>query len=112
MMNEFLFPKIRRRYFDLATSWFQLDEAAVLNYSAVDVNLKNMAEHCIISCYGEISWPASLPDFSVCGLLLLGFLESKVLEIRPADLHNLNQGICDEINNIPPGMSFCEIDFF
>jgi hypothetical protein len=65
-----------------------------------------MAEHCIISRYGEISWPARLLDLSVCGLFLLGFLESKVLEIRPADLHNLKQGISDEIIAIPPTMLF------
>jgi len=65
-----------------------------------------MSEHCIISCYGEISWPAHLPDLSPCGLFLLSFLESEVLEIHPAEIHNLKQGISDEISAIPPAMLF------
>jgi len=74
--------------------------------------LRNMSEHCIISCYGEISWPGRLPDLSVCALFLLGVLEKEVLEIRPAEIHNLKQGISDEISAIPPAMLFREMEFF
>jgi hypothetical protein len=71
----------------------------------------NMSEHCIISCYGEISWPARLPDLSACGLFLLGFLKSEVLEICSAEIHNLKQGISDENNAIPPVMLFRKWNF-
>jgi hypothetical protein len=106
MMNEFLFPELRCRYIDLATNWFVQDEAAVRTTRHSMNILRNMSEHWIISCYGEIFWPGRLPDLSVCVLFLLGFLESEVLEIRPAEIHNIKQGISDEINAIPPAMLF------
>jgi len=38
-------------------------------------------------------------------------LESEVLEIRPAEILNLKQGISNEINAIPPAMLFREMEF-
>jgi hypothetical protein len=68
MMNEFLFSELRCCYIDLATNWFLQDEAAVRTIRQAMNVLKNMSEHCIISCYGEVYWPANLPDLSVCRL--------------------------------------------
>jgi hypothetical protein len=59
-----------------------------------------------------MSWPARFSDLSAGGLFLLGFLESEVLETRPAEIHNLKQGISDEINAIPPAMLFRKWIFF
>ena len=114
MMNDFLFPVLSCPYIDLATNWFLQDEAAVhtpTTRQSMNI-LRNMSERCIISCYVEISWPARLPDLSVCALFLLGFLVSEVLEIRPAEIHNLKQEISDEINAIPPAMLFRKWIFF
>jgi hypothetical protein len=77
MMNEFLFPELSSRYVDFATIWFHLDEAAVLTAWLSMYILRNMAEHCIICCYGEISWPARLPDLSVCGLFFWASWKAK-----------------------------------
>jgi hypothetical protein len=112
MMNEFLFPELRCRYIDFATDWFLQDEAAVRTTRQSMNILRNMSEHCIISCYGEISWPARLPDLSVCGLFLLVFLENEMLEIHLAEIYNLKQGISDEINAIPPATLFRKWIFF
>ena len=84
------------------------DAAAVLTIRQSMIILIIVSEHCNISCFREIFWSTRLPDLSVCVLFLLGFLESKVLEIRPADIlvHNLKQEISDEINVIPPAIVF------
>jgi hypothetical protein len=73
--------------------------------------LRNISELCIISCYGEISWPARLSDLSVCVLFLLGFVESDVVRNTCGRKHNLKQEISEEINSIPPAMLFHEMDF-
>jgi hypothetical protein len=66
--------------------------------------LRTIFEYRIISSYGDIPWPARSPYLSACDFLPCGYLQSKVFQARPADLHNLKQRISDDINAIPPAM--------
>jgi hypothetical protein len=104
MANEFFFPDLRRRDIDPATFWFQQDgETSHTARQSMDT-LRTVFERRITSRYGDISWPAPLPDVSACDLFSRVNLKSKEFETRPAELHNLKQSISDEINAIPPAM--------
>jgi hypothetical protein len=104
MVNELLFPKLRRHDTDLATVWFQQGEATAHTARHSMNTLRTVFEHRIISRYVDISWPARSPDLSACDFFLWGYLKSKVFPTRPADLNNLKQGIYEEINAISSAM--------
>jgi hypothetical protein len=104
MVNEFLLPELRRRDIDLATFWFQQDGVTTDTARQSMNTLRTVFEHRIISRYGDISWPARSPDLSACDFFSWSYLKSKVIQVRPADLHNLKLRISDEINAIPPAM--------
>jgi hypothetical protein len=103
MVNEFLFPQLCHHDNDLATVSFQQDGGTA--HTAQQSNtLRAVFEHPIISRYGDISWPAHLPDLLACDFSLWGYLKSKVFQTHPADFNNLKQRTSEEINAISPAM--------
>jgi len=89
---------------DLATVWFQQDGVTAHNAQKSINILKAVSEHWIISCYGDIPWPAHSHNLSACDFFLWGYFESKVFRTCLADLNNLKQRISEEINAISPAM--------
>jgi hypothetical protein len=51
----------------------------------------------VISCGGDVPWPARSPDLSACDCFLLGYLKSKVLISKPTTIKELKQRIKEEI---------------
>jgi hypothetical protein len=66
----------------------------------------------IISCYGDILWPANSPDLSACDFFLWGYLKSRVFATHIPDLQTLKIRIQEEVKAIPHRMPASVIDNF
>jgi hypothetical protein len=98
MVNEFLFPELRRHDFEYVTVWFQQDGAtAHTARQSINKLRTSMSEQGIITRYGDISWP----DFSpACDFFSWGYLKNKVFQTHQIEVHNLKRRIYDENNAI------------
>jgi hypothetical protein len=78
MLRNFLTPELSRRGTEFSTIWFQQDGASAHTARASMV--------VVISLSGELPWPASSPDLSVCDYFLWGYLIAKVYTTRPRNI--------------------------
>lgn len=58
----------------------------------------------VISCNGDISWPAYSPDLSICEFFLSGFLKARVYQNKPLTLVELKEAKRQEITNLTNNM--------
>jgi hypothetical protein len=100
MLNEYVFPKLSDMGIDLARVYFQQDEATAHTAWLSMGTLRQFFQHRIISCFGDVPWPARSPDLMACDFFLWGYLKHKVFETCLLDLDTLKQRIVEEINAI------------
>ena len=60
----------------------------------------------LISLRGHVEWPARSPDLSPCDVFLWGYLKEKVFKHRPRSLEGLKERIQQEIDSIPPELTW------
>jgi len=66
----------------------------------------------LISLRGDVEWPARSPDLSSCDVFLWGYLKGKVFKHRPRSLEDLKERIQQEIDSIPPEITWRVIKNF
>jgi len=67
--------------------------------------LQEMFPRHVISCGGDVPWPARSPDLSACDYFLWGYLKSRVLISKPRTITELKQSIKEETAVIPEQMT-------
>jgi len=65
----------------------------------------------LISLRGDVEWPARSPDLSPCDIFLWGYLKEKVFKHRPRSLEDLKERIQQEIDPIPPDLTWRVMNF-
>jgi hypothetical protein len=96
MINEFLALKFPLNY----NLWFQ-QNSAMAHRAVVGVTvLRCLFLQRVISRFGDVPWPPSLPYLTAPGFFLWGCLKSKVYSRHPVDLNALKHAIWDAIVNI------------
>ena len=97
MLRNFCEPELRRRGIDLLSVWFQQDgERAHTVRASMNVLREIFPQH-VISCGGDVPWPARSPDLSACDYSLWGYLWSRVFISKPRSIAELKQSIKEEI---------------
>jgi len=71
--------------------WFQQDGATAHTAEISMHVFRTMFPGRLISCLGDITWPARSPDHAVLDYFLWGHVKSKVYETRPANIADLKQ---------------------
>jgi len=61
----------------------------------------------LLSCFGDITWPAHWPDLAIPDYFLWGCVKSKVDETHPAYIADLKHRILECIQRIPKEMIQC-----
>ena len=97
MLRNFLRPQLDTLGINMAELCFQQDGATahMANYSMAIA--REMFPQHLISRFGDVHWPARLPDLSVCDFFLWGYLKSKVYCNKPRTLNDLKVAISEEI---------------
>jgi len=67
--------------------------------------LREMFPQHVISCDGDVLWPARSPDLSACDYFLRGYLKNRVFISKPRTIAELKQSIKEEIAVIPEQMT-------
>jgi len=105
MLSNFCEPELRRCGIDLSSVWFQQDGATAHTARASMIFLREMYPQHVISCGGDVPWPARSPDLSACDYFLWGCLKSRVFISKPRTIVELKQSIKEEIAEIPEEMT-------
>jgi len=88
----------------LHEAWFQQDGATSHTARQSMAAVRELFGNRVISRFGEIPWPTTSPDLSVCDFFLWGYLKNRVYTTRPRRLDELKQRIQEEIRGIPAEM--------
>jgi hypothetical protein len=59
----------------------------------------------VISCGGDVPWPACSLDLSTCDYFLWGYLKSRAFISKPGTIAELKQSLKEEIAAIPERMT-------
>ena len=76
MLRNFCEPELHCHGIDLSSVWFQQDGATIHTARASMSVLREMFPQHVISCGGDVPWPARSPDLSACDYFLWGYLKS------------------------------------
>jgi hypothetical protein len=77
MLRNFCEPELRRRGIDPSSVWFQQDGATGHTARASMSVLREMFPQYLISCGGDVPWPARSPDLSACDYFLWGISKAE-----------------------------------
>jgi hypothetical protein len=102
MLETFLQNELNLR--QLNSLWFQQDGATAHSARISMAVLREMFPGSLISCFGDINWPAHSPDLLAPDYFLWGYVKSKVYETRPANIDDLKQRIQECLQGIPNAM--------
>jgi hypothetical protein len=103
MLENFLIPELHQ--FPVHENTHSQQDGATSHTARVTVNLlKDLFLNRLIIRNGDVQWPPQSPDLSSCDYFLWGYLKSKVFEIRPATVQDLNVRIQEEVHATTPAV--------
>jgi hypothetical protein len=82
------------------STWLQQDGATSHTARISMAALRLLFGNHIISRNGDIPWPPTSPDLTVCDFFLWGYLKIKVFSHRPRSIDELKARIREEIDGI------------
>jgi hypothetical protein len=86
-------------------TFFQQDGATSHTVRDSMAAVRNLFPNHVFSGYGDITWPARLPDFSACDFFLCGYVTSQVFKApAPHTVQQLKRRIQQEVKRIPVEM--------
>jgi len=104
MLNNFLHPELQKRGVNMREMWFQQDGATAHTVRVSMEVVWHMFPQHVISCFGDVSWPPSSSDLSICNIFLWWYLKCSVYTNRPRTIEELKLSICQEIAAVPQKM--------
>ena len=105
MLRNFCEPELRRRGIDLSLVWFQQSGATAHTARASMSVLREMLPQHVISCDGDVLWPARSPDLSARDYFLWGYLKRRIFISKPRTIAELKPSIKEEIAAIAKQMT-------
>lgn len=90
-----------RKKHDLRDLWFQQDRVKAHTTRISLAVLQRIFPGQLGSLRGDIGWPASSPNLSICDFLLRGYFKNNIFKHRPYTIEDLKVKITEESMTIP-----------
>jgi hypothetical protein len=110
MLQNFLVPELHARQLD--TIWFQHNGTMPHTARTSMALLQDLFPTCLISHFGDLTWPSRSTDLTAPDYFLWGYLKEKVFANRLHTIEELKTAIRCEICAIPRDMLRCVMDAF